>query len=108
MLACGDLTMTGGTINGDTFAINGPVTINAGRAPAIISVDQFQTRATQTAGSRLVLRRQRRKVGRHRANVNDWGAGGPLSKNGAGTMILNGPVNVDDAAHDQRRHAGGQ
>ncbi len=40
-LFCGALAMTGGTINGDNFAPNGPVTINAAAAPAIISATNF-------------------------------------------------------------------
>ena len=35
---CGTLTMTGGTINGNYFGINGPVSIHASASPSVFAL----------------------------------------------------------------------
>ncbi len=98
MLECGALTMTGGTINGDTFAVNGPVTINAGGGPAIISSTDFRLVNTNGRQSYFYVDADAELI--VSSHMYGWGAGTPFVKSGGGTMILNGPANVDSAEID--------
>ncbi len=93
ILFCGALAMTGGTINGDNFAPNGPVTINAAAAPAIISSNYFYLDNT---GGRISSFNVARGGGSAdlviNSTVQDWGYTGWITKTGAGIMVLNGAV----------------
>ncbi len=97
-LGAGNLTMTGGTINGNIFSINGATTIS-GTAPAIISASQVNIdivgrndtgpvgQFSVGTGAKLVIT----------GNVNSWGATGAFSKSGAGVLEFDGAVSVDGA-----------
>ncbi len=89
-LFCADLTMTGGTIGGDYFAFNGPVTIKASLTPSIISATNFQICNTNGRASYVDVASGATLVVSN--NFYDVAATGQLTKNGEGTMILNGPA----------------
>ncbi len=87
-LFCGALTMTGGTINGDTFALNGTMTVHAGAGPSIVSPGEFWLDNTGGRASTFII-----DPGAEvdfNCNITDWGYTGWMEKYGAGTIVFNG------------------
>ena len=92
-LFAGALTMTGGTITGDLFNDNGPMTVNANATPSIVSLsNQFclddtgnrTTNMTVNSGGTLVFN----------CHVQDGYGTGSIDQLRDGTMVFNGSVNI--------------
>ncbi len=100
-LYSGALTMTGGTINGDNFAVNGPTTINQNATPSIISATNFYLDNTGGRSSTMDVARGTGTWNGVPAdlvinsNVGGFGYTAWLNKTGPGTVIFNGTVVID-------------
>ena len=100
--------MTGGTINGDNFAPNGPVTINAAAAPAIISANYFYLDNTNSRISSFNVARGSGSadlVINSMSRIGDTPGGSPRTARALWSSMAPPMGRLDD---DQRRHAGGQ
>ncbi len=85
------LTMAGGTINGDKFAIGGSVTVTA--SSVISATDLMLVYTMGPRGGDFNVGPDAQLV--VNSSMYGWGAGTPFVKNGDGTLVFNGAVAVD-------------